>query len=293
VKRGTFLSSAGAALVISRAARADAATVAAKVHRIARTMPGRLGVYARTLAQGGPIVAYEASHRFPTASIIKVLIMTTAYAVDEADPGALSAQITFHSGDLIGGSDFMSHAANGERFTVAQLIAPMIRLSDNTAANLLIDHFGVATINAVGRRAGLERTRLARKFMDFAAIYHHNDNLSTPADMARLLYLIEHGAREGVGTIVSARHCRAMVTIMLGQTDRDGIPAALPAGTPVANKTGQVEGTLNDIAIVEPYGDSPYILAIMTADAYDNAAAYEAIHAVTRATYAVAARSYL
>ena len=60
-----------------------------------------------------------------------------------------------------------------------------------------------------------------------------------------------------------------MVAIMLGQTDRDGIPAALPSGTPVANKTGEIEGTRNDVAIVEPYGDSPFILAVMTADAYD------------------------
>ena len=292
MRRAAFLGTTGALIVASQAFRADAGTIGAKIHRIASAMPGRLGVYARTLAPGAPIVAYEASHHFPTASIIKVLIMTTAYVADEADPGALAAPITFHSGDLIGGSDFMSRAVNGERFTVRQLIVPMIQLSDNTAANLLIDHFGVATINAVGRRAGLHRTHLARKFMDFAAIYHHNDNVSTPADMGRLLYLIEHGAREGIGTIVSSRHCRAMVAIMLGQTDRDGIPAALPRGTPVANKTGAVEGTLNDIAIVEPYGDSPYILAIMTADAYDSSAAYSAIHAVTRATYTAAAHSY-
>ncbi len=79
---------------------------------------------------------------------------------------------------------------------------------------------------------------------------------------------------------------------MLGQTDRDGIPAALPRGTSVANKTGEVDGTRNDVAIVEPYGDSPFILAIMTADAYDYAASYAAIHAVTRATYGAASRTF-
>ena len=83
-----------------------------------------------------------------------------------------------------------------------------------------------------------------------------------------------------------------MIAIMLGQTDRDGIPAALPHGTSVANKTGELDGTRNDIAIVEPFGDSPFILTIMTRDAYDYPAAYAAIHAVTRATYAVAARTF-
>jgi beta-lactamase class A len=290
VKRVAFLSAAGATFVASRARCAP--SISAKIRTIARDMPGRIGVYARSMAPGPPLVRYDAAVRFPTASTIKVLIMTTAYALDESEPGALNAKITFRQSELIGGSDFMAGVQEGRRFTVRELIVPMIQLSDNTAANLLIGHFGVATINAVGRRCGMERTHLARKFLDYAAIAHHNDNLSTPADMGHLLYLIERGAREGTPSIVSAKHCRAMVAIMLGQTDRGGIPAALPIGTPVANKTGELDGTRNDIAIVEPYGDSPYILAIMTADAYDYAAAYAAIHAVTRATYAVASRSY-
>jgi beta-lactamase class A len=290
VRRAAFLSATGAALVAPRALCAP--SVGAKVRAIARVMPGRIGIYARTMALGPPLIAYRADDRFPTASIIKLLIMTTAYAMEEAAPGVLAAKVTFHRSELIGGSDFMAGVQDGRRFTVRELIVPMITLSDNTAANLLIGHFGIATINSVGERAGMTRTRLARQFLDYAAIAHHNDNVSTPADMGRLLYLIERGAREGVATIVSAQHCRAMLAVMLGQTDRDGIPAALPPRTPVANKTGELEGTRNDVAIVEPYGDSPFILAIMTAGAYDYPAAYAAIHAVTRATYSVASRSY-
>jgi beta-lactamase class A len=290
VKRLAFLSYAGAAVLAIPALSAQ--SVSTRVRAIARDMPGRIGVYARTMASGPPIVAYDAYEQFPTASTIKVLIMTTAYATAEVKPGTLSAEITFHSSDLIGGSDFMDQAENGQRFTVRELIVPMIQLSDNTAANLLMSYLGIAQINSIGRRAGMERTHLARKFMDFAAIAHHNDNISTPADMAQLLYLIERGAREGVATIVSAQHCRSMVAVMLGQTDRDGIPAALPARTSVANKTGELDGTRNDVAIVDPYGDSPFILTIMTADAYDLSADYAAIHAVTRATYGVAAHSF-
>ena len=290
MKRAAFIGSAAAAAVAVPAA--GATSVGARVRAIARDMPGRIGVYARTMAPGPPLVTYASWDRFPTASIIKVLVMTTAYRAEEAEPGALNALITFHGSDLIGGSEFMTQAADGQHFTVRELIVPMIQLSDNTAANLLIRHFGTAAINHVGRAAGMERTRLARTFLDYSAIVHHNDNVSTPADMGHLLYVIERGAREGLRTIVSARHCREMVAIMLGQTDRDGIPAALPRGTAVANKTGEIQGTLNDIAIVEPYGDSPFVLAIMTAEAYDYSAAYAAIHAVTRATYSVANRSY-
>ncbi len=290
MKRAAFLGAAAAVLAVPRGVQG--ATLKERVHSVARKMPGKIGVYARTMAPGPPLVAYGSGESFPTASIIKVLIMTTAYATEEVNPGALSEKVTFKSSDLISGSDFMAGAASGERFTVKQLIVPMIQVSDNTAANLLIGHFGVAAINRVGARAGMTRTRLARKFLDDSAIVHHHDNRSTPADMAHLLYLIERGTREEVATIVSPRHCRAMISIMLGQTDRDGIPAALPHGTAVANKTGQVQGTLNDIAIVEPFGDSPFVLAIMTESAYDVGAVYAAIHAVTRATYRAASKTF-
>jgi beta-lactamase class A len=284
------LSSAGAALAAPRAL--GATSLSAKVRAIARDMPGKIGIYARTLGPGPELVAYNSSRRFPTASVIKVLIMVTAYAMEEIKPGTLSAKITFHDRDLIGGSDFMDQADSGQRFTVRELIVPMIQVSDNTAANLLISHFGVPTINGVGKSVGMVRTRLARQFLDYSAMVHHNDNVSTPTDMGRLFYLIERGAREGVRTVASPEHCARMVAIMLGQTDRDGIPAALPRGTPVANKTGAIVGTLNDIAIVAPYGDSPFILAIMTADASDFGAAYAAIHSVTRATYAATKGSF-
>lgn len=287
-----FLRSAGATLLTPQMLSLSSSSLSEKMDVIARGVPGRIGMYARTMAPGEPLIAYASADRFPTASLIKVLIMTTAYAMEEAAPGALSAKITFNSDDLIGGSDFMANAPHGAQFTVRELLAPMIQLSDNTAANLLIDHFGIGTINAVGSRAGMARTRLAHTFVDYTAATYHNQNVSTPADMGHLLYLIERGAREGVASIVSAQHCRAIVAIMLGQTDRDGIPAALPAGTQVANKTGEVEGTRNDMAIVEPYGDSPFILAVMTADAYDYPADYAAIHAVTRTAFAAAANSY-
>ena len=288
MKRAAFLSCAGGALI---AKPAVAASLRGRIGSIARAFPGVLGVYARTLAEGPPLIAHNASESFPTASIIKVLVMTTAYALDEAHPGVLNEKIAFHRDDLIGGSDFMVGARDGQTFTVRQLIVPMIAVSDNTAANLLIGHFGVATINAIGARAGMARTHLARRFLDYAAIAHHNDNLSTPADMGRLLYLIEHGAREGVPTIVSSEHCVAMLHIMLRQTDRDAIPAALPPHVAVANKTGEIEGTRNDIAVVAPFGDSPFILAVMTKDAYDYGASYAAIHAVTHAVYASVSRS--
>ncbi|HET9030828.1 MAG TPA: serine hydrolase [Candidatus Aquilonibacter sp.] len=262
-----------------------------RLESIARAVPGSIGACCRTLGDGPPVFAYNGDEPFPTASTIKVLIMATAFAMDEQRPGTLDERITTRRRDLISGSDFMSLQPDGARFTVRELLVPMIQLSDNTASNYLMSFFGFDTINAVGARAGMNHTHLARHFMDFAAIVRHNDNITTPNDMATLLYAIAHGAREGLQTVATPEHCKRMIDIMLGQTDRDGIPAALPPRIQVANKTGELDGVRNDIAIVEPFADSPYILTVYTKWLKDTAAGYHAMHRIARLSYHLAGKS--
>jgi beta-lactamase class A len=60
-----------------------------------------------------------------------------------------------------------------------------------------------------------------------------------------------------------------MIDILLKQEDRDKIARGLPAGVPLANKTGEIDGVRNDIGIVDPYGEAPYILAVLTKDLND------------------------
>ena len=252
---------------------------------IAQGFPGMLGVYARTLADEPPFIEYNSTESFPTASTIKVLIMATAFRLAEETPSLLDQMITTRRKDLIGGSDFLARAPDGARFTVRELLTPMIQLSDNTASNYLITEFGFETINDTGIKAGLLRTKLARHFLDYTAIVNHNDNVTTPQDMGALLYTISHGAREDQKTIVSSKHARTMIEIMLGQTDRDGIPAGLPGGVRVANKTGEIEGSRNDIAIVDPFGTSPYVLAVYSKWLTNNGAAYAAMHRLARLSY--------
>lgn len=288
MKRHAFLAGLGALAALPVHARAN---VFDRVEAIARSVPGTIGVYCRTLAEEPPVFEYNSAQSFPTASTIKVLIMATAFAMEERRPGTLDERITTHRSDLIGGSDFMSEQRDGARLRVRELLIPMIQLSDNTASNYLMSFFGFDTINAVGRRAGMKSTRLARHFLDYTAIVHHHDNVTTPSDMATLLYAIAHGAREDLKTVAGPKHCKRMIDIMLGQTDRDGIPAGLPSGTQVANKTGEIDGTRNDIAIVEPFADSPYILTVYSKWVQDYGAVYGAMHRIAKLSYHLAGRS--
>jgi beta-lactamase class A len=285
VKRALFIGASAAVLFFPRATSAQP-SLDRRIRAIAATMPGTIGVYARTLDDGPALVEYRSRNLFPTASTIKALVMATAYALEAQTPGTLDTHLTFsHATDLIGGSDFMSEQADGATFTVRQLIVPMIQLSDNTAANMLIGHFGVDQINDVGGQAGLQNTHLARKFIDTAAIVRVQNNVTTPADMGSLLYQIVKGAHEDIPTIASAAFCREMIKVMMGQTDREKIPGGIPPGIPIANKTGEITGTRNDIAIIDPYGNTPIVLTILTKGLTDYEAANAAIHQIARAVY--------
>ena len=174
---------------------------------------------------------------------------------------------------------------DGERFTVHELIVPMIQVSDNTAANILITHFGFDAINATAHHAGMNHTQLRRHFLDTPAILKHHDNRTTPQDMANLLFQIERGTREAVRTVASPESCHAMIQIMLGQTDRDKIPAGIPHSVAVANKTGELTGTRADIAIVDPFGNSPYVLAVYTMKLNDWSGGAYGIADISRLVY--------
>jgi beta-lactamase class A len=282
MNRGAFLAASSAFAALPRVASASSFE---DVETIAHEVPGVVGAYCRTLADAPPVFAFNDGVVFPTASTIKTLIMTTAYVEEERDPGTLHHRITTHRSDLIGGSEFMATQPDGARLSVYELMEPMITLSDNTASNYLISYFGMPKINAVGASLGMTRTHLERHFLDFGAIVHHNDNTTTPGDMSKLLYAIASGAREGTATVCSPEHCRAMIHIMLRQTDRDKIPAGLPHGVPVAHKTGELDGSRSDIAIVSPFGDSPYILILYSKWLTEYPPVYDAFHRIARLSY--------
>jgi beta-lactamase class A len=103
--------------------------------------------------------------------------------------------------------------------------------------------------------------------------------------MGSLLYQIERGAHEAVYTVASPASCRAMIRIMLRQEDRDKIARGLPPGTPLANKTGEIDGVRNDIGIVDPFGEAPYVIAVLTKDLNDFSLGNIAIRRISKAVH--------
>jgi beta-lactamase class A len=125
-------------------------------------------------------------------------------------------------------------------------------------------------------------TRLGRHFADVVPAWHIAANVTTPRDIGTLLYEIERGSRESLTTVASAVSCRRMIDILLGQEDKSKIPSGLPPGTPCANKTGEIDRVRNDAAIVDPYGDKPFILVVLSRELDDVGAGDRGIAAIAR-----------
>ncbi|MDQ6827225.1 MAG: class A beta-lactamase-related serine hydrolase [Candidatus Eremiobacteraeota bacterium] len=282
--RRSFLFTTGALLFTP--ARARGSGFQDRLERIIAGVPGSIGIYARLMNDAPPLYSHAANESFPAASTIKLLIMLAAFDRQDRNPETLRERVTVHRSDLVAGSPFLLNARGGETYTVEALLKPMIQLSDNSASNALISHFGFEAINAAAGRYGLRDTRLKRHFLDYAAVVNHHENVTTPSDMGRLLFGIERGSREGLQTCASARSCRAMIGIMLGQEDRGKIAAGIPASVAIANKTGEVNGVRNDISIVDPFGDTPFVLTVLTKNLRNHAAGVLAIKRIARQIYA-------
>ncbi len=82
------------------------------------------------------------------------------------------------------------------------------------------------------------------------------DNMGSPRDMADLLAMIAQGR------CAAAPSCRFMIEVLAHQEWREKIPAGLPEGLLVANKTGGVSGTSNDAAIVYTPCGAPLVMVV-------------------------------
>ncbi len=278
MRRATFLAAALAA-ASARPLRAAAQT-APRLDDLIDDIPGTTGIVARTMGDGPPLVAVHENDHFPSASVIKLAILATVYRAYDAGTAKPDDLVRTRAADLIGGSDVLAGSPAGKAWTIEALVKAMIYVSDNSASNALITAFGMGTINATMRLAGMESSHLGRHFADVVPAWRRSENVITPADTATLLFEIERGVREGVATIASPQSCRGMIEMLLGNEDGTKIVHGLPRGTPCAHKTGEIDGVRNDAGIIDPFGDAPYVLVVLTRDLRDYAAGDDGIAAI-------------
>jgi beta-lactamase class A len=171
------------------------------------------------------------------------------------------------------------HGAIGRTMKIEELAYHMICTSSNLATNLLLDLVGLKTMQDSLKELGVQGVELRRGVEDERAFEEGINNRVTAEGLRGVLRLIEEGRAFSVEVSAKA------LEILHEQEFRSGIPAGVPNGARVANKTGEISTVAHDAGIVYLPERPPYVLVVLTEWAPQDGGRHETIARVSRAVY--------
>ena len=290
-------------------------TIQSKLDELAAQKVGRVGIAVVDL-QTGERVSVNGNERFPMASVVKLAVAATYLSEVDAGRRTLDRKIALDEKWRVGSdgiAKLMPHP--GVTLSAANLIELMMRVSDNTATDMLVADLGGPS--AVQR--WLDRNRLAGVRMDRTIAQLVLDNLGLlllpgknaaqtlwdsdkPADELRPsisarfdidlrdtatpLGIADFLQRHDRGALLSKESRGFLIDVMSRcETGADRIPGQLPVGTRVEHKTGTLGGISNDVGIVTLADGRRFVIAVFTRGIADGPARAKIIGDVSRAAY--------
>jgi beta-lactamase class A len=259
----------------------DPSGVQAAIDSLAAAAGAEVSVYYRSLdanAGAADSLLVRADVRMHAASTMKVPVLVQLFLDHETGRLSLddSLEVTTSFRSIVDGSpyeldrtsdsDSSLYAHAGEARPLRELARLMIVRSSNLATNLLIDLVDARRVTATMRSLGADSIEVLRGVEDIPAFEAGLNNTTTARDLGILFVAL------GTGRIASEASRREILGILEQQEFRDKIPAGLPAGVRVANKTGWITGISHDAALVFPPARPPYVLVVLTRGAEAEAA---------------------
>jgi beta-lactamase class A len=265
ITRRRFAGAAGAAAMLAgvgragmlRAAPGFPETLQAELARIERVSGGRLGVAVLDTGTGAR-AGHRADERFPLCSTFKLLAAAAVLARVDARTEKLDRRIRVEEAALVDYSPLTKPQAGGDMTLEAICEAAMV-VSDNTAANLILDSLGgPAGLTAWLRTVGDPVTRLDRTEPTLnEAVPGDPRDTTTPAAMAATIQKLV------LGDALSKASREKLTGWLVGNRTGDArLRAGLPKEFRVGDKTGSGgRGSTNDVAVIWPPGRAPVIVA--------------------------------
>lgn len=248
----------------------------AQISQVDQQLDGVMALAVKDLTSGDEFLI-NGDEIMPQASSIKIAVLADLYLQAQQGKVSLSEAYTVRQQDLVPGSDVLLGLTPGyTRLNLRDLASIMVAVSDNSAANILIDRLGLENINAMLQGLGLHTTRLNRRMMDLKAASEGRENIATPREMMTLLEAIYRGK-------LLNKEMTADFFKVLSTHKESSMLQGLPDEVTAANKPGELEAVRNDSGIVF-VKNRPYVLCVMTSylkDERDGAAAIRKIAALT------------
>jgi beta-lactamase class A len=240
----------------------------------------------------GDTLMVDAHRPMHAASTMKVPVMMQLFRLADARALAMDDSVPVRNAfrSIADGSAYTLSPADdsdstlylrvGDKATVRELTELMITRSSNLATNLLIELAGPERIARTLGEADAGELKVLRGVEDNAAFRAGLNNSATAYGLMRALEAIARGRA------ASPAATREMLEILERQHFREMIPAGLPPGVRVANKTGNITRIEHDAAIVFPPRRAPYVLVVLTRGFEDPKAAHAVGREVSRLVYA-------
>jgi beta-lactamase class A len=252
-----------AAMSLKALARTDVEAIQAGFADLEKEHGGRLGVCVLDVATGRRL-EHRADERFAMCSTFKVL--AAALVLTRVDRGeeSLDRRVVYSKERVVTYSPETEKHAGEEGMTLGDICKAGLTLSDNTAANLILESFGGPTeLTRFARSIGDGVTRLDRieTALNEATPGDPRDTTS-PAAMA------EDVRKILLGDVLSASSREQLTSWMVANKTGDKrLRAGAPKDSRVGDKTGSGgNAETNDIAVIWPPGRGPIVVTAYFAE---------------------------
>lgn len=222
----------------------------------------RIGL-ALVAANGELLKSWRGDERFALCSTFKLALGAAVLERVEAGELAMDDAIAFDESDVLDYAPIVAPRVREGSMTVGELAGAISTHSDNSAANLLLEEIGgPEALTEFFRRQGDAATRLDR--IEPELNENAQDDVrdtTTPQAMAGLVQRLVLG--DALGEEARTRLAEWAVANTTGD---NRIRAGIPEGWRVGDKTGTCgydeDGAVNDVAIVWPPIEPPFVLAV-------------------------------
>jgi beta-lactamase class A len=237
---------------------------------------GRIGAYVLD-TQSQLELAFNARERFAMCSTFKLMLVAAVLKSCEAGTRSLDDELPVRAEDMVPYAPITStHVAEGS-MTVRDLCAAAVTVSDNAAANILLQQIGgPAGLTQFLREIGDQVTRLDRTEVEL------NTNLpgdprdtTTPQAMALSMekVLVDE-------VLATQSRQQLMAWTQQSTTGLSRLRAGVPADWKAGDKTGNGRnGAANDLLIAWPPGRSAVIAAVYMSESKQPVSALDQAHA--------------
>ena len=229
----------------------------------------------------GKTVDINKDEVFPAASIIKIPVLLDFFNRNKDlekegfEPVSLDKKLTFTEAHRAEGSGNLQFKSADVDYSIDYLAKIMIRKSDNSATNMLIEEVGgINQLNAALRHWGFSKTQVTSWLPDLKGT-----NTTTPYDIATMLYNIDNQKFLPLQSAANIKEYMSHVE------NRTLIKSQLPENAVLMHKTGDIGKMLGDAGVIYSPTGKKYIMVIMVKRPHNDYGARDLIQKVSKTVY--------